>query len=264
MLKRFIIRLCLCYNEPQMSIRNQRGFTIIELLLFLAVSAALFVALMVGVNSNIVQQQYRDSVAAYSGVLQQQYSEVENTKNEKREDRQYKCANSDVEEVTIGSQPRGASECVIMGRFVRVVDNGTKIETGSIIGSKPASEAGLLSDTLTVLAYKPKLSTVAADLVKQDITWGSKLTVPSTDSTASTMSFVIIRSPLSGLIRVYTSVDAIPSTLTNMITEDASKLKTKVCVEAADLLAGPRYSVEINPTIAGPNGIVTRSGDEQC
>lgn len=243
-----------------MSIRNQRGFTIIELLLFLAITGALFVALMVGVNSNIVQQQYRDSVVAYTSLLQQQYSDVANTRNDRGDD--WTCSDSVVEQSDTAGEFRGTTSCVIMGRYVQAVDGGTKVRVGSIIGSRPDNADTLLSDTQTVLAYDPRVSPV--DSAVQDITWGSRLVKPETDNVPSTMSFVIIRSPLSGLIRVYNSEDELPATLTNMIHEDSARLKIKACVASSDLMTGPRYSVEVNPNIAGPNGVITNVGDDRC
>lgn len=241
-----------------MSIRNQRGFTIIELMLFLAVSAALFAALMIGVNSNIVQQQYRDSVMSYSGLLQQQYSEVANTLNER--DDKWRCDASQVESVVTGGEARGTTSCVIMGRFVQVVDDGANIKTGSIIGSRPVASDELQSDTEAISAYRPKVSPV--DTTTQAISWRSRLV--TTEGGPSTISFVIIRSPLSGLVRVYNSTDAMPADLTAMLNEDSTKRVVKACVASAELLSGPTFSVSINPSVAGPNGVIINGNDEEC
>lgn len=235
-----------------MTIRNQHGFTIIELMLFLAVSASLFAALMVGVNANIVQQQYRDSVMEYSGLLQQQYSEVANTLNER--DDNWICESSQIEDVEAAGEPRGTSECVIMGRYVQVIDDGSAVQVGSIVGSRPAGSGELQSDTEAIVAYSPRVSPV--DTKTQPITWRS--TLKNTDGAASTGSFVIIRSPLSGLIRVYNSTASMPANLSTALTDDASRLTIKTCVVAADSMSGPVYSVSVNPAIAGPNGVISK------
>jgi type II secretory pathway pseudopilin PulG len=65
------------------------GFTIIELMLFLAVGAGLFAALMIGVNGNITQEHYRQSVLEYASLIQDQYSEVLNPRNDR--DDNWKC-----------------------------------------------------------------------------------------------------------------------------------------------------------------------------
>ena len=62
-----------------MAREREGGFTVIELMLFLGITGALFAALMVGVSSNIIQQQYKDTVSTYANFLQNQYSEVLNT-----------------------------------------------------------------------------------------------------------------------------------------------------------------------------------------
>ena len=46
---------------------KQKGFTIIEVILFVAISGLLTSMLMVGVSMSINRQQYRDSVQSYAG-----------------------------------------------------------------------------------------------------------------------------------------------------------------------------------------------------
>lgn len=66
----------LWYNK---SMRTMwRGFTLIEVALFLAVTGALFVGIMVGTQNSIWQQRYNDAVQNYAGFLRNIYAEVSN------------------------------------------------------------------------------------------------------------------------------------------------------------------------------------------
>lgn len=59
----------------------KRGFTLIEVALFLAVTAALFVGVTVGVQNSIYQQRYNDSVQNFVEFLRRVYSGVANVQS---------------------------------------------------------------------------------------------------------------------------------------------------------------------------------------
>lgn len=56
----------------------KRGFTLVEVALFLAVTGALFVGIMVGTQNSIWQQRYNDTVQGYTNFLRNIYAEVLN------------------------------------------------------------------------------------------------------------------------------------------------------------------------------------------
>ena len=91
------------------------GFTIIETMLFLAVSGALAVGLMAGMGAAIGAQQYRDSVQSYADFLRTQHSQVITVVNNRSSEDQ--CSLSAPE-----SQPRGRSSCVVVGRYITSTD----------------------------------------------------------------------------------------------------------------------------------------------
>ena len=57
---------------------KQFGFTLIEVALFLAVTGALFVAIIIGTQNAIWQQKYNDSVQNFADFLRNVYAEVSN------------------------------------------------------------------------------------------------------------------------------------------------------------------------------------------
>lgn len=62
--------------------RVRRGFTLIEVSLFLAITAAVFVGVAVGTQNSIFQQRYNDAVQNYVEFLRTVYSQVTNVQSE--------------------------------------------------------------------------------------------------------------------------------------------------------------------------------------
>ena len=61
--------------------KGRLGYTLVEVALFLAISAALFVGLTVGVQNSISNQRYNDSVQSFMEFLRNIYAEVANVQN---------------------------------------------------------------------------------------------------------------------------------------------------------------------------------------
>ena len=57
-----------------MSARTETGFTLVEAMLFLAITGLLTVGILVGSGVAISQQRYRDSVNSLKSFIQDQYS----------------------------------------------------------------------------------------------------------------------------------------------------------------------------------------------
>ncbi len=60
----------------------RRGFTLVEVSLFLAITAAVFVGIAVGTQNSIFQQRYNDSVQNFAEFLRGVYSQVTNVQND--------------------------------------------------------------------------------------------------------------------------------------------------------------------------------------
>lgn len=246
-----------------MSASFLRGFTVIELMLFLAVTGVLFAALMVGVQMNITQQRYKEGVLNMTTVFQNQYSEVDNTRNDR--DINWNCAGGNVVRDTTAGTARGTTDCVLLGRAIRVIENGTAVRTQSVVGVEPTGElAG--GDLDALIQYGPKLvtagdSTIAFGESTFSMDWGSSLKTPENQN--SEASVLILRSPVSGLIRVFSSVNPLPTDLTEMITPEAATNRLKLCVDGATGSL-PAQSINIDPRIAGSDGITVNQVDSAC
>ena len=60
----------------------RRGFTLVEVSLFLAITAVIFVGVAVGTQSSIFQQRYNDAVQNFAEFLRSTYSQVSNVQSE--------------------------------------------------------------------------------------------------------------------------------------------------------------------------------------
>lgn len=236
-----------------MGIRFSSGFTIIEVSLFLAITGALFAALMIGVGNNITQQRYRESVVDFAAYLQNQYSEASNVRNirEGEERCQGGAINPNL------SQPRGTSSCVILGRAIQI--NGSSITSSSILGVE-TDEYDTNNDIQAILDFGPKISEFAES--DYQLTWQSSLKTATSNRTNP--SILIIRSPASGLMRVFAWESPLPDELNQMIEETTTATNTlEICV-IGDTGSLPEESVSINPRISGADGVTINGENSRC
>jgi len=56
--------------------RSKRGFTLIEVSIFLAITGLLLIGVLGGTYSNIARQRYNDSVRSFAEFFRQMYAEV--------------------------------------------------------------------------------------------------------------------------------------------------------------------------------------------
>jgi len=98
------------------------GFTILELVLVLAVTAALLVGLLAGTGTAIARQRYNDSVTSFRDFLQRQYSLVADVQNNSI---QVNCRRTGSIEsgfaISAGGPDtggRGRSNCLVYGRLL--------------------------------------------------------------------------------------------------------------------------------------------------
>jgi len=113
--------------------RVRRGFTLIEVSLFLVITAAVFVGVAVGTQNSIFQQRYNDAVQNYVEFLRTVYSQVTNVQNENT----------------------GRSGKAIYGKLVTFnkSENGeNEIKTYNVIGNLESSTAVSGSQVLEKLA----------------------------------------------------------------------------------------------------------------
>jgi len=235
------------------------GFTIIETMLFLGITGLLVMGILVGTGNSINIQRYRDSVTSLQSFLQQQYSEVANVTNNRGLDRT--CGDAGIGLLSINSSnpPRGQSECVILGRLITTsTDKSLMVKV--VAGHIPASTTPALNDLQAIGDYNID---VLPESKTYDIDWGSSL-VKQNSNDAMTFSILIVRSPLSGVIRTFISNDAIPdlgdadsirSSVRGLINSPISEIK--MCVNSNGLFNGTKMAIQILNTATSASGVET-------
>jgi type II secretory pathway pseudopilin PulG len=189
--------------------RKNIGFTIIELMLVLAISGALVVAILVGSSAAINQQRYRDSVSSLKSFIQNQYDKVSNTLND-RAGTEGCTATAAIITAPGQAQARGTSDCVILGRLVTIAANGVDLTAVDVVGYPIGITPSGVTDIVELQTYY-KLGVSATSTDSDVVAWGAKVIKPKTPSTPQPLAMLIIRSPQSGSIMTFTAPGGVPS-----------------------------------------------------
>ena len=178
-----------------------KGFTLIEISIFLAVTGALFAAVTVGVQNSIYQQRYNDTVQSFADFLGNLYSEVANVQN-------------DVD----GGRKDGAiyGKLVTFGEESIDTDNQQVIRVYNVIGKAANSWDTVSGNTLQLLkgldanvvrkGDDGKYGTVG---IVETYTpkWAAKVQAKEFEDFEG--SLLIVRNPKSGTIQTFVMDDVI-------------------------------------------------------
>ncbi len=235
-----------------MGTKTETGFTIIETMLFLAVTGLLAMGILVGSGVAIGQQRYRDSVNSLKSYVQQQYSEVTNVVNDRA--KTWTCdTNGNVSEGdATSSEARGTSDCMVLGRFITIDATGTGLTASNVIGVRGAG-AEATSDIAEITTnYKLTASPVDSETAR--VSWGAQVVKQKT-TTPMPLSILILRSPLSGSVLTFTA-EGVQTNLGGMVTLANMSTKRDVCVNA-DLgsFVGKRMEVQIGAYASNQSAI---------
>lgn len=246
-----------------MGAHTQRGFTIIETMLVLAITALLVTGVFVGIGTSINVQRYRDSVQTLKSLLQDQYAEISSVRNDRSNN--WAC-DSQAATSDVGSVLRGQSDCVLLGRLVTI--NQSDITIYSVVG-REASGSTTAND-IDSLRNNYTLNVSTVEVVTESLEWGAAIAWPSSGTgaqnptTPRTLSVLFIRSPDSGQVYTFTSDDAPtepgPQTLANMIVTGnvvPGQGQRIICVTSNDLLVTDDYSITLAGFASVPNAIET-------
>ena len=254
-----------------MSTTSKAGFTIIETMLFLAITGLLIAGMLVGVGTSINVQRYRDSVISLKSLLQDQYSQINSVNNDR--DGTWSC--DAAAQTSQGSAPeaRGQSDCVILGRYVTIVDNDI-----TVVPVTGAQSSVVTGNDVYILKNGYKLGLWAAGEQKSTLDWGTKIAWPvSGGGSAShavgssrSIAILMVRSPDSGSVYTFTS-DTIPTDdsiskggLSGMlVSADAipGQGERTICVDPNGLVITQRQAVFIHSFATNDSAIESRSND---
>lgn len=226
---------------------RRSGFTIIEVMLFLAITGALSVAILVGSGAALGQQRYRDSVNSFKGLIQEQYGQIANVVNS--EAKKPNCIRNGGNLVfdADSQRDRGTSECLVIGRFLLV--NGEQVSTYNVIG-QPGNTEGSGDDTTVLGGYAISLQSPEV----HEVSWRARIVEPKSDNESLT-SVLIVRSPVSGSMLTYVQDGDQTANVKGMI-QDTNMVEKVFCVDSMGGSAmGSRLAVRINAKAANQSAI---------
>lgn len=178
--------------------KSKKGFTLIEVALFLVITGALFVAVTVGVQNSITQQRINDSVQNFAEFLRTVYSSVLNVEN---------------------LPSRGNTEKAIYGKLITFGENVDATDTNqnhifvyTVVGEADSDETGSVLDLLNNLQIN------VVEKVDDEIRpfgivesytprWGSVINPPCNGNDCDYDPYegavLIVRHPSSGTVYTY-------------------------------------------------------------
>lgn len=237
-----------------MGIKTENGFTIIEVMLFLAVTGLMAAAILVGSGVAIGQQRYRDSVTTLKSYIQQQYSEVTNVVNSR--DKTWTCdSNGNITEVSMAAgDARGTSECVMLGRYVTIDSTGKIVRGANVIGYRTPGAPEATSD-LAELTSNYRLAVSPIDQDENEVSWGAQVVRQST-TTPMPLTILILRSPLSGTVLTFTA-EGVQTNLASLMTVANMSQRRELCMNAEiGSFVGERLSVRIDAYATNQSAIL--------
>lgn len=259
-------------NYGQNVLSLSKGFTIIETMLFLAITGLLVMAILVGASTSINRQRYRDSIVSLQSFIQNQYSEVMNVQNSR--DDKWQCEDGSVTQLTSGSGvSRGQTDCVILGKLIVNTDNNS-LKVNRVIGSIPLPDnTTTLNDTDifkkevdSIKGYNASISN--SDEQTYDIEWSASMMNPGGED--FDFSIMILRSPNTGLIRTFIDkTEAIATSakiqqkLSNNNLSSANNLK--ICVNPTGMFSGSPNAIQIAAGTVNASGVESLGdGSSEC
>lgn len=221
------------------------GFTVIEVMLFLAISGLMILGMLTGISGGINRQRYDDAVHSLQDYMQGQYNLVDNVRNNRGASSIAGCDGSS----------RGTSDCTVVGRVITTND-GRSFTSEPVIATSSTldtmhGEAALLDS----LGLTPSPSGMATDVDDYLMAWSTQIyTDPSAKGTSNTVRILIVRMPTSGVIRTYFQT-TITTNLSDIWNAGASPAQLTLCVEPDGLVASPPTGTRILRDAVNANSV---------
>lgn len=219
----------------------RRGFTIIEVILFLAVAGVMLSAVIASAGTSLGTQRYRDSVSSLHAYLQDQYFEVSNVRNQLRTEKLTCASDGTISFGGSSSQNRGRSNCVIMGRYLTIGSSSNTIAVYPVVGIKNSTVYG--TDIEVFKGYT--LKTIPQLVENYTVEWGSSMLDNS--NTSAKFTVLILQSPISGSVRTFIKLDNNSIiNATELLNDTALNQSLLICVDDVNTITTGKMGVKIN------------------
>jgi hypothetical protein len=220
-----------------MGAQRSEGYTIIEVSLFLGISAMLLIIAIAGTGLSIRTTRFTDSTRSLHTYVQQQYDDLLNGVNSRLG--QEACSAGAVD--TGATQTPGTSNCLYMGKLIILKQGSSDITTYNIVGTEPANPDYNQADEQLIYSYTPTVIRNTG-VETYTIPWLATITGSKRPVDGKAVdAFALIRSPRSTRIVSYTYKEPAGSyTLASFIDPaapaDANNISkpTSFCLSSAD------------------------------
>lgn len=253
-----------------------RGFTIIEVTLFLAIVSALTAGILVTSSVSINNQRYIDAVQSFKALVQEQFVNATRVQNPNDETGSACAAEP--------AAPRGTHDCLLVGKILSVT-NGNTITIRNIVATPPADDAYPSTLPPPPLPFLPpgeiddiksmtNISAVDVGSDTLDSQWDTIIKMPSPcASPCNVFSLVVIRSPTTGTLYSFfkgshdLATEASPDDLNTYIHSLAAlpspTSTSRVCIDPNGLAIW-KQEITLHHGVAGPNGVVESEAAPGC
>lgn len=196
--------------KRKMGRQIQTGFTLVEIILVIAVSGLIMLGVMDGAYRQVNEQNYRDGFEAFKDFIAGQFEDIEAVKN-----------NKDNGCDSALSAKRGMGECFYSGKLIHIK---------AIAGDETEVTSYPVRSTVNSLASTPTLASVEAllssdvNVASYKIPWGMQARTPEPASTVIDHLFILVfRHPLTGNTSSHFYVSPVGTNyLTNIVQKGAS------------------------------------------
>ncbi len=263
-----------------MNFKPKKGFTIIEVLLALAISAALTAAIMATVQVSINRHRYLDSVTSFRDFLRGQYDQLNNVAVTNVDDKNLaemeNCGDSGTGHQRYGT---GRSNCLMVGRLIKIEPDGpeqSKVRTKRIFYDEQINTVNSSNDFENFFNQGDNQSNVEKfdiETIKMSdkeeeyfLEWSTKLLTPDNPPQPVndiTATILIVRSPDDGTVRTFTAIgDYFDNTsyLVPLINQGSQAID--FCVRPANNPYGPVRAVRLNANATNSSAIEIMPTDE--
>lgn len=227
---------------------TRSGFTILEVILFLAISGLMFTGIIAGFGGIINNQRYDDSVSSLQDFIQNQFSIASNVRNSRPTDQV--CTATGISGGT--TMPRGTSNCIVVGRIINAEpsDNGRRLIANTVYATADTyNDSSTEEVLLSSLGLIPSPNTDS--LEQYDTRWQTELQV---SGVPAQFSILILRLPTTGIIRTYIlNTNPTVSSWSNYWT--SSEDNVEICVNSNGLTAIPTQGVRVLSGATGSSGV---------
>lgn len=228
--------------------RRQAGYTVIELSLFLGISALLFMVAIFATGSTIRNTRFTDSGRSLEAFVQKQYDDILNGVNPRTGE--FSCSDG---VIGSGSQDPGTSNCLLIGKLLLFQTDSPNIATYDIVAADPGIDVdfGKTDEQLIAQDYRPRVVT-GVNTANYTITWQAPIIgIERTSDSQATNALALIRSPRSQRIIAYSYKEGASPTnnLLQTVVENAATNGSKTvnfCIRSADGFGAPAR-LEVGP-----------------